>query len=116
MGKSVDEWVGMLEINSAGFQAYVGLSLPHIGGGNRPPPPSVPPPPPFGLRSPPRTRPHARALANVRYEPETEGEVEAVVLKNDGAELSVFSSIVLRDRWAVAPAARSDGFHIEPRA
>lgn len=44
MGKSVDEWVGMLEVNSAGFQAY---------------------------------------------EPEADGEVRALVLKNDGTERTV---------------------------
>jgi len=44
MGKSVEEWVEMLAMNSAGFQAY---------------------------------------------EPEAEGEVDALVLKNDGAEKNV---------------------------
>lgn len=44
MGKSVEDWVGMLRVNSAGFQDY---------------------------------------------EPEADGEVEAFVLKNDGAEKSV---------------------------
>ena len=49
MVKNVDEWVGMLEMNSTGFH---------------------------------------------NYEPEVEGEVDAQVLKNDGAERSVSELLV----------------------